>query len=503
LFHGKQLAVNVPRRAKAAKGARKRMISGARRNRISTMAETKSSSGESENAIRRVSARLRLLAFTALVLAAVALVIWIRSETWLRVAQLESEFAAVRSEQFQLGLHARESIVRMNAALLRFQLSGETDEQQMFLRIGRDLTNRLARTLPLLSTEAEHAAAKSFEQALATYRRETADMILRAARPIRKDTAGQIHDIVVEKSRAVVELSDDLVAAQERSYARFLDDSRRTMISLRQMLWVSVIALLFFTALLAILAYSAFIAPLRAMLSQSQAIIARHETLASLGTLAAGVAHEIRNPLQAIKMRLFSLKKSSPPTLGENEDLGVISSEIDRLEKIVKQILEFARPGEPEVAVIETSQLIANVADLLAGSLRKRGVQLEAELPEKLSILADRQQIQQVLINLVLNGAESIEGAGVVTIRSCADTAILTEGTRPIVRIEVSDTGKGIAPQAEQRIFDPFFSTKEGGTGLGLSIAARIVERHGGFIQHTTRVGSGTTFTIVLPQHLA
>lgn len=466
------------------------------------MAETKSSTGDSESVRQRGSPRVRLLAVVALVLAAIVLVVWIRSETWLRVAQLESEFATVRSEQFHLGLHARESIVRMNAALLRFQLSGEADEQKAFLRIGREITNRLERALPLLTTETERSVATSFGQELANYRNDTAEMIMRAARPIRKDTAGQIHDIIVEKSRAAVATSEQLVAAQEQAYGEFFAASSRTMTSLRQMLWISFIALLVFTALLAGLAYGTFVAPLRAMLTQSQAIIARHEKLASLGTLAAGVAHEIRNPLQAIKMRLFSLKKSLPPGLGDNEDLGVISSEINRLENIVKQTLEFARPGQPDMAVIDASQLIASVADLLAGSLRKRGVQLEAEATEKLSILADRQQIQQVLINLVLNGAES-EGAGVVTIRSGAGIGTIGERSQPVVRIEVSDTGKGITPQAEQRIFDPFFSTKEGGTGLGLSIAARIVERHGGFIQYATRVGRGTTFTLVLPQHRA
>lgn len=465
------------------------------------MAETKSSTGDSEGVRPRGSPRKRLAAVAVLVVAAVGLVLWIRSVTWLRVGQLENEFAAIRSERFLLGLHARESIARMNAALLRFQLSGDADERQMFVSIGRDLTNRIAHTLPLLSTDTERAAAHSFEQALARYRDDTAEMIARATKPIRKDTAGQVHDVIVAKSRDVAALSEGLMQAQERAWIEFFSSSSGTMISLRRMLWISVIALFVFTGISALLAYGTFVAPLRAMLTQSQAIIARHEKLASLGTLAAGVAHEIRNPLQAIKMRLFSLKKSLPRELGSNEDLTLISSEINRLEKIVKQTLEFARPGEPEMAVMDASQLIVAVADLLAGSLRKRGVELQAEVSGKLSVRVDQQQIQQVLINLVLNGAESIEGAGTVSIRARADDSRDGAASGPVVRIDVTDNGRGISPEAEQRVFDPFFSTKEGGTGLGLSIAARIVERHGGFIHYDTRVGRGTTFTIVLPQH--
>lgn len=463
------------------------------------MAETKNATGDSESARRRSSPGARLLAVAALVAGAIGLVIWIRSVTWQRAGQLETEFAAIRSERFLLGLHARESIVRMDAALLRYQLSGDVGEQAAFLRIGRELIARMQRTIPELVTEPERTAAAAFAQAYEGYRKATADMIERAARPIRKDTASQVQDVILEKSRDIVRRSEELVEAQNRAWEKFIGGSTLAMASLRQMLWVSVIALLVFTVVLAVLAYGTFVAPLRAMLTQSKMIIERHEKLASLGTLAAGVAHEIRNPLQAIKMRLFSLNKTLPREMKENEDLGVISSEINRLEKIVRQTLEFARPGEPDMTVVDASQLVAAVAELLAGTLAKRGVQLQAEPGAKLMVRVDRQQIQQVLINLVLNGAESIRDTGVVTIRSRSDSASIHRRMCPVVRLEVSDTGTGIPEEAEARIFDPFFSTKEGGTGLGLSIAARIVEKHGGFIHYTTRQGRGTTFAIVLP----
>lgn len=465
------------------------------------MGETKSSSGDSENITRPGSAKARLILGVALLLAAMALVIWIRSVTWQRVSELENEFAAIRSERFLLGLHARESIVRMNATLLRFQLSGEMGEREAFLRIGRELTNRFDRTLPALATETERQAAERFRAAYEVYRNETADMIERAARPIRKDTASEVHGIIEAKSRDLIRFAEDLVAAQDIAWTGFFGQSTRVLTSLHRMLWISIVALLVFIALLAALAYGTLVAPLRAMLIQSQAVIERHEKLASLGTLAAGVAHEIRNPLQAIKMRLFSLKKSLPKDGRDHEDLALISSEINRLEKIVKETLQFARPGEPEMAVISASELVRDVAQLLDGALRKRDVQLNVEATEELLVRVDRQQIQQVLINLVLNGAESIEGHGSVRVRALNDSATLNGSPQPVVRIEVSDTGPGIPPEVERRIFDPFFSTKEGGTGLGLAIAARIVEKHGGFIHYSTQPNRGATFTVVLPQH--
>ena len=445
-------------------------------------------------------AALRLGVGAVLLLLAITLVVWIRSVTWQRVGELENEFAAIRSERFLLGLHARESIVRMNAALLRFQLSGDELEREAFLRVGRELTNRLNRTASDLSTDAERRAAAGFRAACEVYREQTADMIERSVRPIRKNTSSEVHEIIEGKSRDLLRLADDLVKAQSSAWTEFLGQSTGTLASLHRMLWVSIVALLVFITLLAALAYGTFVAPLRRMLVESQAVLEQHEKLASLGTLAAGVAHEIRNPLQAIKMRLFSLRKSLPSGLRDHEDLSVISSEIDRLEKIVKETLQFARPGEPEMASVPVSELIADVVHLLEGSLRKHGVRLDVSAEEHLFVRADRQQIQQVLINLVLNGSESIVGQGSVSLRASARNSGSSGDPKPAVRIEVADTGRGIPPEVERRIFDPFFSTKESGTGLGLSIAARIVEKHGGDIRFSTTPGRGTTFSIVLPR---
>jgi signal transduction histidine kinase len=226
--------------------------------------------------------------------------------------------------------------------------------------------------------------------------------------------------------------------------------------------------------------------------------VVRQEKLASLGVLAAGVAHEIRNPLTAIKFRLFSLKKSLPPALAENEDAGVIAGEISRLERIVRDFLQFARPSDPALADVSARSILREVTDLLRPQLEKDGIALTLEASPEFWIRADAQQIKQVLINLIRNAADSIERNGIIVLRARQESGFTRK--KPSVLLEVSDNGRGMPTEVRKRLFDPFFTTKEGGTGLGLPIAARIVERHGGELRYQTEVRRGTTFSIVLPR---
>ena len=236
-----------------------------------------------------------------------------------------------------------------------------------------------------------------------------------------------------------------------------------------------------------------------ANLTESRALIERQEKLASLGVFAAGIAHEVRNPLTAIKVRLFTLKSSHKPGTSEHEDLEVIRHEIDRLEHLVRDFLQFARPTEPELQTMPVESLLRDVLDLLQSDLAGKSVELKLELVAKESVCVDPNKMKQVLINFVQNGAESMEAGGTVTLRSRMDKQVFNGRHVPTVVIDVADTGKGIPPEVQKRLFDPFFTTKEAGTGLGLSIAARIVEKHGGVIQYQTQPNRGTTFSIVLP----
>jgi len=298
----------------------------------------------------------------------------------------------------------------------------------------------------------------------------------------------------------LLDLLEKLVQAQREAFDHFLTDGRNTVARLQQMFTLSLWLLLGLTVSLAVLVYRGMIAPLRQELDEKRVIIERQEKLASLGLLAAGVAHEIRNPLTAIKFRLFTLKKSMPPEFSEHEDTRVVEGEINRLERIVKDFLHFARPSDPDLVRVPAEQIQREVYNLLKSQLEKNAIQLQLETSEPAWIYADTQQIKQVLINLIQNAADSIGRNGVIVLRVLREEAEFEGRVRPAAVLQVADTGKGIAPEVEKRLFDPFFSTKETGTGLGLALAARIIARHGGLIRHHTQLHRGTTFEIVLPR---
>ena len=248
---------------------------------------------------------------------------------------------------------------------------------------------------------------------------------------------------------------------------------------------------------LAVVVYRELIAPLRVKLVESQALVERQEKLASLGLLAAGVAHEIRNPLTAIKAWLFLQQKHLQPGTPEHTDTEVIANEVSRLERIVKDVLLLARPDEPKLMPVAAEEPLRQVQALLKPQLEKTGIRLACADCVSARVQIDAQQIQQVLINLIQNAADSIGRDGDITLRARLGTPGSPSGSTEVVILEVADTGKGIPPDVQKRLFDPFFTTKDSGTGLGLSIAARIVEKHGGALQYQTQPNRGTTFGIV------
>lgn len=291
------------------------------------------------------------------------------------------------------------------------------------------------------------------------------------------------------------------VAVQDEGEARaFQARTDASLTRLQRFLFVALLCLLLSGATIIVLAYRRMITPLRNTLTESRAIIERQEKLASLGVFATGIAHEIRNPLTAIKVRLFTLKQSHRPGTSEHEDIQVIGSEIDRLELIVKEFLQFARPAEPEFRTLPLRKILEDIQQLLEREFARKsiGLKIEAEADELIRV--DPNKFKQVLLNLAQNGAQAISGRGTVTLRSRFDKRVLHGLMRPVVIIDIVDTGCGMPLEIQKRLFDPFFTTKEQGTGLGLPIAARIIEKHGGTIEYQTAAGQGTTFSIILPR---
>ncbi|MFM8552615.1 MAG: two-component system sensor histidine kinase NtrB, partial [Nitrospiraceae bacterium] len=222
--------------------------------------------------------------------------------------------------------------------------------------------------------------------------------------------------------------------------------------------------------------------------------ILNSEKLASVGKLAAGVAHEINNPLGGILNCLYNLRKGTLSPARQEEYVVSMEDGLRRVQKIVRQLLDFSQQHEPELSATDINAVVERVLVLTEHAFTANRIRLDKQLqPDLPALMVDRHMLEQVLMNLVLNAIQAIKGDGRVTIR----TRIMDE----TCTIDVQDTGCGIQPHLLSRIFDPFFTTKGvgEGTGLGLSVSLGIVERHGGQILVESEVGKGSVFTVSLP----
>jgi PAS domain S-box-containing protein len=229
----------------------------------------------------------------------------------------------------------------------------------------------------------------------------------------------------------------------------------------------------------------------------------RADRLRSLGELSAAIAHEVRNPLQALSLTLSNLKDHLQP--GAEPYVSVMFAEILRLDSIVGGILAFARPAPPVAAETNVVALCRRALDLAAERAARRRVRLrlDAAVRGDDGVECDEGQMVQVLLNLILNAIDASppEGEVAVHVEPAAGALGPAAGRRgPFWRITVQDQGKGVAPEHRASLFDPFFTTKNDGTGLGLAVSAKIVAEHHGSIHVETRPGAGATFTVELPR---
>ena len=222
----------------------------------------------------------------------------------------------------------------------------------------------------------------------------------------------------------------------------------------------------------------------------------RADKLASLGQLSAGVAHEINNPLGLILGFTQLLLRDATPSSQQRSDLKTIEEETLKCKKIVQALLSFARKTETRLAPVCLGDLVDDVAAIVRHDFEMAGIALETEAGEPVpDVFGDAEKLQQVIVNLLINARQAVVANGRVRVR----TAYAPD--REMVRLEVQDSGGGIAPEHVNRIFDPFFTTKPvgQGTGLGLSVSYGIVQEHGGNIHVASRPGEGTRFTVELP----
>jgi PAS domain S-box-containing protein len=231
-------------------------------------------------------------------------------------------------------------------------------------------------------------------------------------------------------------------------------------------------------------------------IKEMQEELLRIGRLGSLGEISMGIAHEIRNPLAAIRITGQALEEEVKGNRTLREYVARIISEIDRLNELLKSFISFAKPQRPELVPCHIPDLLQDVFFLVKKDLEKRGIQLWQDHAENLpAVSVDVNQMKQVLLNLILNSIQSIAKNGEIRVR----TSVISKLDGREIIICVEDTGKGIREEHLAKIFDPFFTTKAKGLGMGLSNTYRIIKRHGGSIRVKSEVGKGTSFFIHLP----
>jgi signal transduction histidine kinase len=412
---------------------------------------------------------------------------------------LRQRLGQVESESFRLADEFRESIRALNNIMQRYGIDHNPAVWNEFLEAGRKLEAWIAQQKPRLTTGREKDTLQQINAAYEEYLRMASDFQVKVnALGAQSASLADFNPLRVQAQR-IFDLGQSLMKAHYDSRKELLSEANVTLTHLHWLVLTSLGLLFLFGLGMAGVFYRDMIAPLRVKLVESQLLVERHEKLASLGMLAAGVAHEIRNPLTAIKAALFIQQKKFSPGSQEQTDAKLVEREILRLERIVNDFLHFARPGDPELTTVPADLPLRETQLFLAPSLTESRIQLVLEKSAPLFVKVDLAQIKQVLINLVQNAADSMTHGGIITLRARRARKNLPQGEMDVVIMEVADMGEGIPTEVEKRLFDPFFTTKKTGTGLGLPIAARIVQKHGGALQYQTRVNHGTTFGIVLP----
>lgn len=424
------------------------------------------------------------------------IVVWLEGRNWARVVEIRQRTEAFASGRFHSAARLEVRVRRLNSLLFRYSLG--------LLPAARPEIKTEAGTLREW-IEAERRGTKTAREEEVFNRVQTlVRQYLEHSMPILESTylpsqAEEWRRIKERYFAQIISECGELREAEEDAAEAFLEANQQGIQTLERGLIISSFALVGVGAMLAAVGYALVIAPLRRNLQRSRMVIQRQEKLTALGMVAAGVAHEIRNPLTSIKARLFTQQALLEKGSDAWEDNGFIAGEISRLESIVRSFLAFARPAEPELSRVRLADVAREVSQLFESDLRNRGIELRLVVERDVRVSADGAQLKQVLINLVKNAAESIQATGRIVLRVRSESSSGVKDRPRSAVVEVEDNGPGIPLQIRGRLFDPFFTTKAQGSGLGLSTSLRIIEKHGGTIEFESNASSGTVFRILLP----
>ena len=442
--------------------------------------------------------RRRLTVFCAFNAALIVLIGWSAATAWRDIGALRRRFTKAQFESFRIAGELQSSVLSLDSGLLAYEISGEQSDWEHFQTESHALDEWIDLQRGALKTEDEKRA---LDEINAEY-----DRYLAVAQTIHREHTEQsapiksrLHQLEAAAQRMLA-LGGRLADAHRRALGDFLGESQRSLQRLEAILAAGCLAMLAAGAWGTRVLFRDTIAPLRTQLIETHALAERREKLASLGVLAAGVAHEIRNPLTALKTRVFTLRRKLDRDAPALEDAAIIDDEIERLDRIVSDFLLFARPGDPDLAEFAPHELLCEVHELLSPELAKNEIELAVEsAADDTTLRADPHQLKQVLINLVRNAAESIGQQGCITLRSRQASFAPSWSTTGGRRARSRGHWKRHSNESAGAPFRSVFTTKPAGTGLGLAIAMRILEQHGGTLQFQTALGRGTTFGVILP----
>ena len=448
----------------------------------------------------RFSLRVRILVYALTLGAGAVILVSEFTELWIKREYWEEKLKRLQLEALQLAQETKAAFHEVRFKLLRAELSRDARDRAIFESSARDLAQWLD------------------DQAAAATLRETKDILRQIIVEFRRyyarsetfldnlppvEEVRPIAELVAQlekESERLLTVDHRLGVVQQEAFRSLVGRARQDIEEFETTLYFSLILLVLCLIALAVVVYRDLIAPLQRQVIASQAILERQEKLGALGLMAAGLAHEIRNPLNSMKARLFTQRR----VLGESspglEDNRFIDEEIDRLEGIIQEALQFGRPNPPSPQRVDANELLTALGELVGAGFKKSNIQIRLDLEPRLAVWGDPAQIKQALLNLVRNAAESIGQNGDITLRA-RRVPSFGDGRRRRrgVALEVIDTGSGIASKARKRMFDPFFTTKPNGTGLGLSITAQLVYAQEGQIECQSTPGQGALFAIVLP----
>lgn len=444
--------------------------------------------------------KVRLTIFITSIVLLVALIGWTAHSSWQRINGSHAKLSDLQWQSFEMADNLQQTLLGLNNSILRYAAYRGPDDWTNFVTASDQLQGWLEAQEPLISSKTERPLLDQISAAYKDYYAAAEAVHTRIYGTHQAITrVAELADFETQSKR-ILDLGSQLTKVHQGALEEFRRQNLRSLDVLRLTLFSALTLLVIAGCCLAVVVYREMISPLQVQLVESRQLAERQEKLASLGMLAAGVAHEIRNPLTAIKAWLYLQQKHLAPGTPEFGDAELIGGEINRLERIVKDFLQFARPSEPQFVEVPADVPLRQVQTLLQPEFEKAKIMIVLAEMVTVPIRIDPGQIKQVLLNLTRNAAESIGESGTVTLRARLDEKRISDHHQDVVILEVSDTGKGIPPEAEKRLFDPFFTTKDFGTGLGLPIAARIVEKHHGALQYQTQPDHGTTFGIILPR---